>query len=110
MNSVLHGFENVEQGNITISASVADNQVLHIIYEDDGNGIPEDLRKRIFDPFVTTKRGQGGSGLGMHRVYNLVTQALNGSITLTSEEGKGVHFSIVFPVKVSSGSHQTNNF
>lgn len=110
MNSILHGFENIEQGNITISANVADDEVLHLIYEDDGQGIPEPLRKRIFDPFVTTKRGQGGSGLGMHLVYNLVTQALNGSITLTSEEGRGVHFSIVFPVKVSSKSKQTNSF
>jgi signal transduction histidine kinase len=57
------------------------------------------LRKRIFDPFVTTKRGQGGSGLGMHLVYNLVTQALNGSISIVSEEGQGVEFRIIFPVK-----------
>ena len=57
------------------------------------------MRKRIFDPFVTTKRGQGGSGLGMHLVYNLVTQALNGSISIVSEEGQGVEFRIIFPVK-----------
>ena len=57
------------------------------------------MRKRIFDPFVTTKRGQGGSGLGMHLVYNLVTQALNGSISIVSEEGQGVQFRILFPIK-----------
>jgi signal transduction histidine kinase len=58
------------------------------------------LRKRIFDPFVTTKRGQGGSGLGMHLVYNLVTQALNGSISVVSEKGLGVQFRILFPAKM----------
>ena len=69
------------------------------MYTDDGKGIPDELRKRIFDPFVTTKRGQGGSGLGMHLVYNLVTQALNGSITVESKTGEGVKFDIIFPVK-----------
>jgi K+-sensing histidine kinase KdpD len=46
------------------------------------------------------KHGQGGSGLGMHLVLNLVTQALNGSISVVSEESKGVQFRILFPVKV----------
>lgn len=100
MNSVIHGFENREFGHINIAARLIDNCQLQINYSDDGNGIPEHIRKRIFDPFVTTKRGQGGSGLGMHLVYNLVTQALNGSIILESEEGSGVKFTITFPVKV----------
>lgn len=99
MNSVIHGFEFIERGQIDIYAEVTDDEKLNIIYRDNGKGIPEHLRKRIFDPFVTTKRGQGGSGLGMHLVYNLVTQALNGSITITSEEQKGVEFQILFPVK-----------
>ena len=72
---------------------------LIIQIKDNGKGIPEHLRKRIFDPFVTTKRGQGGSGLGMHLVYNLVTQALNGSISVVSEVDQGVQFRILFPVK-----------
>ena len=100
MNSVIHGFENREFGHIIIAVRLIDNCQLQINYSDDGNGIPEHIRNRIFDPFVTTKRGQGGSGLGMHLVYNLVTQALNGSIILESEEGNGVNFTITFPVKV----------
>lgn len=98
MNSLIHGFEGIDDGNIDICAELMAGNKLKIIYRDDGKGIPADIRKRIFDPFVTTKRGQGGSGLGMHLVYNLVTQALNGSISLTSEEGHGVEFIIVFPV------------
>ena len=98
MNSVIHGFENIEKGQIDICAELISKNKLKLIYRDNGKGIPADIRKRIFDPFVTTKRGQGGSGLGMHLVYNLVTQGLNGSITLLSEEGNGVEFVIVFPV------------
>lgn len=98
MNSIIHGFEDVDEGQIDICAELMAGNKLKLVYRDDGKGIPPDIRKRIFDPFVTTKRGQGGSGLGMHLVYNLVTQALNGSISLTSEEGHGVEFVIVFPV------------
>tara|TARA_X000000368_G_scaffold312193_1_gene249957 strand:- start:305 stop:1150 length:846 start_codon:yes stop_codon:yes gene_type:complete len=98
MNSVIHGFESMEEGTIDISAELVSDNKLKLVYTDNGKGIPPEIRKRIFDPFVTTKRGQGGSGLGMHLVYNLVTQALNGSISITSEEGEGVEFIIVFPV------------
>jgi signal transduction histidine kinase len=100
MNSIIHGFEDVDKGQIDITIEAVDNTKVSIEFKDNGKGIPEHLRKRIFDPFVTTKRGQGGSGLGMHLVYNLVTQALNGSISIVSEEGQGVQFRILFPVKM----------
>ena len=99
MNSVIHGFEFMDEGLIDIYVEMVGENKVNIVYKDNGKGIPEHLRKRIFDPFVTTKRGQGGSGLGMHLVYNLVTQALNGSISITSDEGQGVEFQIIFPVK-----------
>ncbi|WP_218395756.1 HAMP domain-containing sensor histidine kinase [Alteromonas lipotrueae] len=104
MNSVIHGFENIEKGQIDICAELITTNKLKLVYRDNGIGIPTDIRKRIFDPFVTTKRGQGGSGLGMHLVYNLVTQALNGSISITSEVGSGVEFVIVFPVSSAKTS------
>ncbi len=100
MNSLIHAFETVENGKIDVIARLTDDQKLKIIYKDNGSGIPTGIRKRIFDPFVTTKRGQGGSGLGMHLVFNLVTQALNGNIKLESEEGNGVEFTLTFPVTV----------
>ena len=99
MNSLIHAFEHKEQGTMTITVSLQnDNCTLH--YTDDGAGVPENIRKRIFDPFVTTKRGEGGSGLGLHLVYNLVTQALNGKIVLESELGQGISIKIDFPVIV----------
>lgn len=100
MNSLIHAFETVENGKIDVIARLTEEQKLKIIYKDNGSGIPASIKKRIFDPFVTTKRGQGGSGLGMHLVFNLVTQALNGNIKLESEEGNGVEFTLTFPVTV----------
>ena len=100
MNSLIHAFETVENGKIDVIARLTEEQKLKIIYKDNGSGIPASIKKRIFDPFVTTKRGQGGSGLGMHLVFNLVTQALNGNIKLESEEGNGVAFTLTFPVTV----------
>lgn len=100
MNSIIHGFEHTEEGTITIDIELMSGNQLMIRYRDNGCGMPANIRKRIFDPFVTTKRGQGGSGLGMHLVYNLVTQVLFGSISVISEPDKGAEFTIVFPVSV----------
>ncbi|MDP5191922.1 sensor histidine kinase, partial [Rheinheimera baltica] len=97
MNSLIHAFEYIEQGIINIDVVVGNNNC-ELIYTDNGAGVPESIKKRIFDPFVTTKRGEGGSGLGMHLVYNLVTQALNGKILLDSTLGQGVRIKIDFPV------------
>ena len=107
VNSVVHGFDDTESGTIDITADLMTASTLKLVYKDNGKGIPDEIRKRIFDPFVTTRRGQGGSGLGMHLVYNLVTQGLNGSITLSSEEGKGVEFLIVFPVETANAGNET---
>lgn len=96
MNSVIHGFEGREQGRITITVMPLSKQ-LNILFKDDGVGVNEAIKHKVFEPFTTTKRGEGGSGLGMHLVYNLVTQALGGSIVLSSELGKGVSIEINFP-------------
>jgi len=97
MNAIIHGFEKMEAGVINISVTLTRNQC-QIKLTDNGKGIEEKIKQKIFDPFVTTKRGEGGSGLGMHLVYNLVTQALNGSIEVESELGHGANFTIQFPV------------
>lgn len=108
INSMVHGFDGRDQGNIDISFSLQDSE-LEITYRDDGNGVPFDIRKKIFDPFVTTKRGAGGSGLGLHLVYNLVTQVLGGQIHFFSEEQHGVEFNLRFPVQVVSAEKSSNH-
>ncbi|RZQ54133.1 HAMP domain-containing histidine kinase [Pseudoalteromonas phenolica] len=96
-NSLIHGFEEGANNNIKIEAQT-NSRNLELTYSDNGSGVPVSIRKRIFDPFVTTKRGEGGSGLGMHLVYNLVTQALDGSITLDEDYTDGSRFVISLPL------------
>ena len=106
MNSLIHAFDNTDQGVITISVKISGTRC-KLSYRDNGSGVPENIKKRIFDPFVTTKRGEGGSGLGLHLVYNLVTQALNGTISFNSTLGQGVQILIDFPV--IDNSHKNKN-
>lgn len=96
MNSVVHGFEDKEEGNIRIAAEREDRR-LNMLYQDNGKGIPPDVLPKIFDPFFTTNM-QTGTGLGMHIVFNIVTQKLKGSITCESEPDQGVMFKITIPV------------
>lgn len=99
INSLLHGFDGVEAGNIAIRAEVTDeNVVLH--YSDDGNGMTEENVSKIFEPFFTTRRGQGGTGLGMNIVYSLVTTRLGGSISCISAPGQGTAFTINLPLDI----------
>lgn len=96
INSILHGFDGIERGEIRISLSYSEHLV-KIVYEDNGKGIPEENCSKVFEPFFTTKRNQGGTGLGMHIVYNIVSQKLYGDIELKSEVGVGTTFIITFP-------------
>ena len=95
-NSLIHGFEEW-QGKHDIYIDIKEqNGTLQIDYRDTGKGILDEIASHIFDPFVTSKRGSGGSGLGTHIVYNIVTQLLKGEIEyLASEEG--AHFKITIP-------------
>lgn len=97
MNSIIHGFENREFGEITITIMPLSRQ-LNIQYQDNGKGIDTAFQSKVFEPFTTTKRGSGGSGLGLHLVYNLVTQALSGNINLESAPEHGVLFDMNFPI------------
>lgn len=92
MNSIIHGFEDVEEGHITITVKFNKTDDIEIVYKDDGKGVSSDNLTKIFDPFYTTKRSSGGSGLGTHIIYNLVTQKLNGTISVQSHPGKDMTF------------------
>lgn len=96
MNSLAHGFTPGQPGNINIHVERRDADIV-LDYRDDGQGMEESVRKRVFEPFVTTKRGRGGSGLGGFIVYSLVTQVLAGSIECDSAPGQGVHFEMKLP-------------
>lgn len=95
-NSLSHAFDGIEDGLMTIDVSCQSGHVI-LIYRDNGCGLDESSQKQIYEPFVTTKRGEGKTGLGMHLVYNLVCRGLSGSIKLKSALMSGVEYRIVFP-------------
>lgn len=96
-NSVVHGFESKKSGYIWINCTCAEG-FIQIEHSDDGCGMAEEVCSKIFNPFFTTKRGKGGTGLGMHIVYNLVTQRLGGEIECKSSPGNGAKFIIRIPL------------
>ncbi len=83
-------------GQITVSVKLNGSQ-LHIVYQDDGKGLAAPELAQIFNAFFTTRRDSGGSGLGTHIMYNLVTQSLNGTISAASVPGEGLRYDIKFP-------------
>lgn len=102
MNSLLHAFDKDDEGEMTISASVDNNEeTIELIYQDNGHGINAEDKIKIFEPFFTTKRGGGGSGLGMHITYNLVTSTLQGRINCISTPGHGVEFIMRMPLTIN---------
>ena len=97
MNSLVHGFERDQPGNITVRAAVEEDGWVVLDYADDGTGMDKDTLDKLFDPFFTTKRGTGGSGLGAHILYNLVTGALGGTVRVESAPGEGLRYHLRFP-------------
>lgn len=97
LNSLLHGYEAQQTGCIRLRADIQ-GQTLVVDYRDDGQGMDAETLSRIFDPFFTTKRGSGGSGLGMHVVYNLITQKLRGKVRVESRPGQGMHLQMRLPI------------
>lgn len=100
LNSLRHGFPNSRQGRIVIKALPKEDGMLQITVCDDGIGIPVENRTKVFEPFFTTNRAEGGSGLGLHIVYNIVTQKLGGRILLEeAETPTGCCLRLVIPMR-----------
>ncbi|WP_373231105.1 ATP-binding protein [Cohnella sp.] len=97
MNSLIHAYDAEAEGKISIAVSLRYSDLI-IHYFDDGKGMPKDVAEQIFNPFFTTNRSGGGTGLGMHIVYNLVTQSLGGTIKCESQVGEGTAFIIQIPM------------
>jgi len=94
-NSISHAFCNTQDNQIMVDIARQGTSII-IRYRDNGIGMPAAILSKIYEPFMTTKRNQGGSGLGMHIVYNLVTQVFKGSIDASSTEHVGSEFVITF--------------
>lgn len=96
-NALLHGFAGASSGHLTLRAHWLDEAKLLLQVIDDGKGIAPEHLGRIFDPFFSTRFGHGDSGLGLHICHNLVTALLQGSISVSSQIGKGCRFDLVLP-------------
>jgi signal transduction histidine kinase len=97
-NAVTHGFADGPGGHMLIRAHRLGMDQVEITFSDDGIGIPEAVQRRVFDPFFTTRRAEGRTGLGLYIVHNLITQQLGGRITLVSAPGKGTTICLTLPL------------
>jgi len=104
LNAANHAFADGRSGTISISARPRGNDDVEIIFADNGAGMTPDVQRQAFDPFFTTRRNEGGTGLGLHIVYNLVTQQFGGRMKLDSRLGQGTTFRIIMPKAARGGS------
>jgi signal transduction histidine kinase len=104
LNAANHAFADGRSGAISISARPRGSDDVEIIFADNGAGMTPDVQRQAFDPFFTTRRNEGGTGLGLHIVYNLVTQQLGGRMMLDSRLGQGTTFRIIMPLTARGGS------
>jgi signal transduction histidine kinase len=109
LNAVSHAFSDGRPGTISISARPRGHDDVEIIFADNGAGMTPDVQRQAFDPFFTTRRNEGGTGLGLHIVYNLVTQQLGGRMMLESRLGQGTTFRIIMPRTAKGGIEASEN-
>ncbi|WP_017296895.1 sensor histidine kinase [Nodosilinea nodulosa] len=102
-NSLTHAYPPQAQGHLQFDVQQCGDQVV-VQYSDDGCGIPEAVLSRVFDPFFTTARDRGGTGLGLHIAYNLVTQKMQGQIDVRSQVGEGTQFILTIPLYLTGFS------
>jgi signal transduction histidine kinase len=103
LNAATHAFAGGRSGTISISAKPRGPEDVEIIFADNGAGMTPEVQRQAFDPFFTTRRNDGGTGLGLHIVYNLVTQQLGGRMMLDSRLGQGTTFRIMMPRTAKGG-------
>ncbi|MDB5632085.1 MAG: ATP-binding region, ATPase-like [Tardiphaga sp.] len=104
LNAANHAFPDGQPGTIAITAKLRGSDDIEISFSDNGAGMTPDVQRQAFDPFFTTRRNEGGTGLGLHIVYNLVTQQLGGRMMLESRLGQGTTFRIIMPRAATGAS------
>ena len=108
MNALQHAFEGMLVGRIQIDVRAQDNRVI-MVFTDDGGGMTAEQQERIYEPFFTTSRGDGGMGLGLHIVFSLITRNLGGSIDCQSQVGQGTTFRIELPMEGQEGENHEHS-
>jgi PAS domain S-box-containing protein len=102
LNSIAHAFPG-GKGTVDVKAQASGRDHVEIVFSDDGCGMSPDVRRKAFDPFFTTRRDQGGTGLGLHIVFSIVTNCLGGRLNLDSEPNEGTKIQIILPREAPAG-------
>jgi len=97
LNSAVHAFPDGARGSVHIATQASGKDNVQVLFSDDGCGMSPEVKRQVFDPFFTTRRDQGSTGLGLHIVHNIVTNRLGGRINLESEPGAGTKIQIIMP-------------
>ena len=101
LNNAFSAFD--DDGVIVITTSEHDNDFVAASVQDNGNGMSEETRQRIFEPFFSTSRQGYGTGLGLSITYGII-QKLGGRIEVQSKEGEGTTFIVYLPKKAAKES------
>ncbi|KRQ01165.1 hypothetical protein AOQ71_40055 [Bradyrhizobium manausense] len=97
VNAMTHAFPGGQRGTINVSIGPSGQEHIALSFADDGCGMAPDVERRAFDPFFTTRRHDGASGLGLHIVHSIVVDRLGGQLRLESKPGGGTQFQLVLP-------------
>ena len=97
LNSAVHAFPDGARGSVHIAAQASGKHNVEVLFSDDGCGMSPEVKRQVFDPFFTTRRDQGSTGLGLHIVHNIVTNRLGGRINLETRSGAGTKIRIIVP-------------
>jgi PAS domain S-box-containing protein len=111
-NALTHGYDDRDKGTISIKIEQTVDDMVCISFTDNGKGIPAENLDKVFEPFFTTRRGSGGTGLGLNIVHNIVTSILGGKIRVKSQVGVGTEFIIELPLVApyfKEGKHNTDD-
>ena len=97
LNAVMHAFPDGKGGEIDIKVRASGTDQVEILFSDNGRGMSADVMRQAFNPFFTTRRESGSTGLGLHIVHNIVTNRLGGQLNLVSAPAGGTKIKIILP-------------
>ena len=100
-NTLIHAYDVQSEGKVELNFYTKDSRLI-FEFIDDGKGMCPESIDKIFEPFYTTNRANGGSGLGMNVVFNIVQQKMFGTISVESQINKGTKFVINVPIDIQS--------
>jgi PAS domain S-box-containing protein len=110
LNSVVHAFPDDREGTIGIKVRAHGGDEAEVLFQDDGRGMSFSVRRQAFNPFFTTRRDLGCTGLGLHIVHNIVTNRLGGRISLDSGPDEGTSVRLILPrVAPDEASSETSS-